>query len=389
MNRLSVHLGLLSSYAFPILLLSSLYSCGQKPTASGLDSVVIEQTPVENQFSIGFCWSYATIGLIESNYKARTGQSINLSEEALGFARMKEEMLQLANSYRRGRISLEQALNATQGDGLEGWFVRTGNFDHTRDAMELVDEYGVVPESSWNVKFKRQSETEQLKLSILDPFRSLLTSDAAITPDAIDQVLTAPGAFPAAPPKTIQFDRQTTTPVALARDILKFSSRDYIALQASDAAASLELIQIMKRAMAAGHSVPLSFAVSFGNLKSGFFKAPNYGITDLDSNPTLAQSLVQTSGGHAVLATDFVNQGGQEGAIRDDMLELEVEVEKDAEQLSYLKFKNSWGAQGTTNERGISVSGSRDGYYRMDLGYIKAIAALGHFGIVVPRSFAE
>ena len=130
-----------------------------------------------------------------------------------------------------------------------------------------------------------------------------------------------------------------------------------------------------------------AFAVSFSNLENGVFRAPNYASANLDADPNLVSSIINTSGGHAVLATDFVNRGGQEGEIGDKALQ--EEVAKDVEQLSYVKFKSSWGAEASTNERGVGVSSSKDGYYRMDLGYIKAVAAIGQFGIVVPRSFVE
>ena len=59
-------------------------------TQSKIDSVEIPQTPVENQNRIGFCWAYAAVGLIESDFKVRTGDTLQLSEEALGFYRMLE-----------------------------------------------------------------------------------------------------------------------------------------------------------------------------------------------------------------------------------------------------------------------------------------------------------
>ena len=354
---------------------------------SEIESVEIAQSSVKAQYKIGFCWAYATIGLIESNYKISHGKELNLSEEALGYARMKEEMLQLGAAVRSGRTAMQEALNATQGSGLEGWYVRTGDGDRRRDAMELIDDYGLVPEDSWNVKFESAAEVASLKNALLQPFYRLLSSTEEISPQAIDKVLTSPGAFPSSPPKSIVFNNVSLSPVTFASQTLQFHSGDYVSLQSSRAADMPRLMDAMKRMMAAGYSVPLSFAVSFDNLDQGFFRAANYELAELDGDQLLASSLLHVVGGHAVLATDFVNRGGQEGALAPAALQ--VELLKDPEEIEYVKFKNSWGTLASTNERGVTVASGSDGYYRMDAGYIKANAAIGRLGVVVLRQFAQ
>lgn len=388
MDRKSVPLGFYVTLASLILVLSSIFSCGKPPQKSSTpESVEIDQSPVKNQYSIGFCWAYATLGLLESNYRVKTGQIVNLSEEALGYAHMREELFNLAAAYQRGNISLEQAINATQGQRLEGWFVRSYDSDLRLDAMELIDDYGVIPEDEWSLKFTSPSDVERLKSVIASPFRTLLMSGAPVTRQSIDSVLTTPGAFPSTPPESITIDGQTMTPQEFSREKLGFHSEDYVAIFASSAAEGLSLIQTLKRTLGAGYSVPLSFAVSFDNLQNGSFTATNYPASNLDANPQLVGETLHVSGGHAVLVTDFVNVGGREGEI--PSVELRAEIAKNAEQLNYIKLKNSWGARPRTNESGVIVSSSEDGYYRMDLGYIKASSALHNFGIVVPRSFAE
>jgi hypothetical protein len=113
------------------------------------------------------------------------------------------------------------------------------------------------------------------------------------------------------------------------------------------------------------------------------FSAPNHSVNQLNSSPGLADSLIKINGGHAVLMTDFVNQGGVEGAIGGDLLQ--EEIARSPEELAYVKFKNSWGAGLTVNEFGQTVRSANDGYYRMDLGYLKANAAKRFLGIVIPR----
>ncbi len=387
MDRMSARLVCYATCVAMLIILTSLTACGVKPQSSTIDAVSIEQTPIENQFSIGFCWSYATIGLIESNHKVKTGETINLSEEAIGYLRMRNELKEIATSFRKGSISLQTALESTRGKSLEGWVVRAGDHEKSRDAMELIDDFGLVPESIWSVKFDSPESARRLKSAIQEPFKALLTGEQSISNESLDAVLTAEGAFPSRPPSSLTIDGKTMTSQEYARDVIGFKSSDYVAIRARNAVDSLRLIQIAKKTLAAGYSVPLSFGVSYDNLKGGLFLAPNFKATDLDANPELVDSIIGLNGGHAVLITDFVNINGVEGAIPDE--DLQQEVRKSAEQLAYVKFKNSWGAGSSINEVGKNVISSPDGYYRMDLGYIKAIAAKGRFGIVVPRSLVQ
>jgi hypothetical protein len=376
---------LLSTAALAVLLL---FACLKKhqPAFSKTDSVDIAQTPIKNQFAMGFCWSYATIALIESNHKVRTGSEIDLSEEALGYVRMRLELSDVARKYRAGAMPMDEISKWLDGKSLEGWFVRSPDSSPTQDAMELIDAYGLVPEQAWATKFHTRDEILVLKRAISDAFKDFIVSSAPISNANLDAVMTADGAFHATPPKAFMFDGKKYTPQAFAREYLKFRSQDYVVLLAKSAADSRTLITATKKAMAAGFSIPVSFGVSMANLKSGFFSAKDFEIKVLDTNPELLSEILSVNGGHAVVATDFVNKDGREGALPQD--ELQREVAKPAEDLAYLKLKNSWGADSSTTENGDDVRSSSDGYYRMDYAYIKAVAAKGKFGVVVPRRFA-
>ena len=374
---------------YSMLAMAAATSCLKKnpPPVSMPDSVDIAQTPVENQFAIGFCWAYAVNALIESNYRTQTGEVINLSEEALGYVRMRAELLQLAQSYRAGTIPLDEITNQILGHGLEGWFVRRSDSSETQDAMEMIDHYGLLPEDVWSVKFNSDSDVKQLKNAISKPLQELLTGQAPITTQTIDQVLTVDGAFHSAPPTSFTFKGQQVTAKYFASKILNFKSSDYILIQAQKASDLQKVVAATKRAMAAGYSVPISFGVSTENLRNGIFKAEDRDVKTLDNDPGLARTLVPINGSHAVIATDFVNRGGREGVLPTE--ELKSEVAKSASELSYLKFKNSWGAHASTTENGVQVNSGSDGYYRMEYGYMKAVAAVGKFGAVVPRRFVK
>jgi hypothetical protein len=253
--------------------------------------------------------------------------------------------------------------------------------------MEMIDQYGLLPEDVWIVKFNSDTDVKQLKTAIRKPLQELLTSQAPITAQAIDQILTVEGAFPSAPPTSFTFKGKQVTAKYFASKILNFKSSDYVLVQAQKASDLQKVIGATKRAMAAGYSVPISFGVSTENLRNGIFKAEDRDINTLDNDPGLARTLVPVNSSHAVIATDFVNHGGREGAIPTE--ELKSEVEKSSSELAYLKFKNSWGAHASTTENGVQVNSGSDGYYRMEYGYMKAVAAIGKFGAVVPRRFAK
>ena len=357
-----------------------------QPAVSKTETVEIPQTSIKNQFAMGLCWSYAALALIESNHKIRTGSELDLSEEALGYVRMRMELADVARKYRNGDMPMEEITKWLDGKSLEGWFVRSPDSSPTLDAMELIDKYGLVPENAWSTKFHSRDEIQMLKRAISDAFQVLLSSSAPISDSNLDAVMTADGAFHAAPPQAFIFEGKQFSPQTFARQYLKFQSKDYVLLSARSAADSRSLINATKKAMAAGFSIPVSFGVSMKNLKSGFFSAKDFEIKELDTNPEILSEIISLNGGHAVVATDFVNKGGREGALPQD--ELLREVAKPADELAYLKLKNSWGAHSSTTENGEDVRSSNDGYYRMDYAYIKAVAAKGKFGVVVPRKFA-
>jgi hypothetical protein len=372
------------------LLSMATVACGPKPRgsqSSQLDSVEIEQSAVKNQYRIGFCWAYAAIGLIESKYKVDTGKTIDLSEEALGFYRIAEELVRINEDYISGRISRGDALDKiTTPGGLEGWYVRANL--PSRDAMELIDEYGVVPESEWTFKFTDSQTVTSLKTALRTRFTEVLAEHKSVSLDQISQLMIGEDLFPSVPPKVLSLDGRTVTSTDLAKNVMKFKSSDYVLVSAKSPETAKIVLAAMKRSLARGVSVPMGFVFDAGLLDNGVLKLNAESERRLSANPNIGRQLFSSNaGGHAVLVTDFVNRGGSEGALTPE--ELLVEINKDFDQLSYLKFKNSWGLTARVNESGIPVSAGSKGYYYMEKGYISAAASYGHFSVVVPKDIAE
>src|SRR5262245_55876546 len=94
--------------------------CGQGIDSSATKSVEIPQTPVKSQNQVGFCWAYATTGFLESLMLKKNGQSVDLSEEAIGYYRMAEELVALSRKYTAEELATAELVEEKTFEGLEG-----------------------------------------------------------------------------------------------------------------------------------------------------------------------------------------------------------------------------------------------------------------------------
>ncbi len=161
----------LSKVAFllPIFSLNCLSACGPQDNqmslifkneksnanSSGLNTVDIPQTAVRNQGRFGICWSYGTIGLLESVFKNRTQKEVDLSEEAVVFFHMAEGLLALFQTSDVVTIisvlskgAFPEGWNAPIPDWLENPRVPSEIKQH--DGLDIVKIYGVFPESAFS-----------------------------------------------------------------------------------------------------------------------------------------------------------------------------------------------------------------------------------------------
>jgi hypothetical protein len=368
-----------------ILISSSIVSCGPStPSSSKLDTVEIGQTPIRNQMKVGFCWAFATTALMESRYKTRTGQDIELSPESIGFYRMAQGL----HAAMQGK-SVADVLALFVPGGIEGYLIK--DTENSGDALALAETYGVVPESVWSFKF----DTEEKHSSVIRALqgglwklvqRKLLRgkSPSDITLDEIiADVMTVDGAFPSQPPRAFDFANRHMTSVEFMHDFLQFQPSDYgIQSVASDADFE-KLIKSTKVSLA--HRVPviIGFPVNIDLLNGDTFSGKSAG-SDVD---------ITKHGGHAVLITDFINNGGKEGEITQP--EITAAVDAPSSELSYVILKNSWGTEAKTNESGVVIRGSKTGYYKMDREYLSLAAAAAKndervrtiFSVVLPKEY--
>ena len=354
---------------------------GSDSARSGTDSVEIPQTPVENQQRVGFCWAYAAVGLVESDYKVRTGEEIQLSEEALGFYRMVEGIYYLTQN-----LDGQDLIDMLNEDTFQGWVLSS---DEIPDTFDLVQRYGVVPESVWKVKFEDGDKVDAM-VKVIRKAAARLVFDApsakSITRKQIaSEVLLAPGAWPSEPPKSFTVEGTTYTPKTYLNH-LGFRPNDYAPVSTNKPEDLGKVINAAKRALVRGVSVPLGFPVNFDLLKVDTFSGAGADLNRADN--------FFKDGGHAVLIDDFVNKGSQPGAL--PLQQVIQEFLRPSTDLDYFVFKNSWGTEAKMNEAGVVIRGSKTGYYKIDQDYLRGSANLsrnpdfaGMLEIIVPADIAQ
>ena len=369
-------------------------SCNRHRPHSADKGVEIAQTDVQDQGGVGLCWAYATIGLIESNYKmeTQTGDAINLSEEGLAFYNMSQKLLGIATIYRKKRSdsNLNPVEFGTLLDGVEfgKLLIRidgghVGDWDHAdptesaNGGLQIATLNGVIPESEWTYKFATNDDYKAFLVEVRQNFKELLQSSENITQEAIEKTLVRTpaqtAAFPSSPPKNFRFNGANITAADFAKNVLKINSNEFAKMtvkSAGDAPVftpAATLVSAIKATLARGISVPLAFVPYANFLKSGTYSIPG------NASPS---TLPESAGGHAVLITDFVNTGSQEGAL--SMADLKSQLAKGFDDLNYIVIKNSWG----------STASQFQGYHHIDRSYIEALDARGYMKIIVPADIA-
>ena len=141
---------------------SLILSCGQRiPAHSTVTTVDIPQTPVRNQQKTGFCWAYATAGMVEA-WSLKSGKALNVSEEAIAFYRVAEELLYVSkDSVLRQKIidaptMTDSLMDEVFVEGLQGGEVlytdSLPSKQRTLSGLEILEKYGAWPETACPTK---------------------------------------------------------------------------------------------------------------------------------------------------------------------------------------------------------------------------------------------
>jgi hypothetical protein len=336
-----------------VLALASACKEGKQTSDSEASAVDTANTTVKSQGAIGFCWSYAAVAMIESDYKKRTGREIDLSEEAIGFFHFAEQLKDQMDwnlRWNKNYFKLEP------GGTINGVSKRMGS----KDAFSLIERWGLIPESQWNVKFEDKLVTEFAMNLIKENFLALQENirgkQTSVQMNQIFEILTK-GGFASVPPVDgFNNGSGQMNAVQYARSVIGFRPGAFqdVQLNINEPTTVISTLQRVKQTLANGNVVGISISM------------PN--------DPDWAQRVQGTrfvgmnqpfvlKGGHAMVVTDFKNSGGVFGPVADVGEEVSKEIEPDL----VFRLKNSWGSQTGRNEFGHIV---KTGFYDMDIMYL-------------------
>ncbi|NBO39660.1 hypothetical protein EBU99_13870, partial [bacterium] len=255
---------------FVLLLLSACGSQNFKTNEkSSLETVAIPQTEVRDQGRLGICWAYGTSALIESELLKLNGTQVDISEEAIAFEHMAEALrAQFAKMMSSDLLDF-----MGRGALPEGWATRTtpelaAMYENSKyvqhDALALIKLKGAVPESAWSFKIKTPAQKDQLFRAVRQNLHQALQNGFIIQNLSVEQIkdliLIGPNgnAFPSRPPTTFSWQGRTMSSLEFVKDVLKFDSDDWEAIAVKNEENLPQFIQLVKRALAEGHSVPLA-----------------------------------------------------------------------------------------------------------------------------------
>lgn len=334
---------------------------GTQTTESDASAVNIPNTSVKSQGVIGYCWAYAAVAMIESDFKKRTGRDIDLSEEAVGFFHFAEQL----------KAKMDDNLRKNKKDFslIEGGFINgTSNALGSKDAFALIERWGLIPESQWTEKFETQIDKDFAIESIKENFLALQEKirgkQTAVQMNQIFEVLTD-GAFTRIPPVDgFNNGSGQMNAVQYARNVVGFRPNAYqdVWISANYAFSSLDsTLQRVKKTLGDGNVVGLSISMPADSVWNQRIQGTRF--------VGLNQPF-KLEGGHAMVITDFKNPGGVFGP----MPNVGAEVTKAIDSGLQFKLKNSWGSQTGRNEFGQVI---QSGFYDMDLTYITDVLKSG------------
>jgi hypothetical protein len=353
----------------------SLGACGRGDTShqapqSSIETVEIPVTKVKDQRRVGFCWSYALVALVESQYLLKTDKVVNVSEEALGFYRMAEHLHYLSRTYQGAE--LDSMVDQEVLDGY--WAIYPEN--PYLDAMRLVKKYGLVPDAVWNYKFGGPADVngDQKIADIRAAMKKLVKGRAkgkTTIEEVMSRALVASGGYPSKPPTTFPWQGANVTAKDWALKTLGFDPDAYAMISGYSADDFARMVAALKRSLARGVPALMSFDVYDGLVDLGDLKGTGVPLSD---------DRYTTSTRHMVLVTDFVNAGARPGGMQKS--QIEAEVAKASSQLDYIVFKNSYGYTSWSSSSRRMVE---PGMYTMDKGYIQGNLHHGIWELVVPK----
>jgi hypothetical protein len=323
------------------------------------EAVNISQTAGRDQGSIGFCWSYAIMGLLEGEYKARTGKSLVLSPEAIGAVRLVQSFKYLfvdAIHAKENGESIEK-IEADIGERFrslssltskkereEKWELNQA--EYVNQALVFIEKYGLIPESAWKEKFSTEEELIQKVFLVKQGFFQLLRKSAKVpTDDEILKSVVSVAFQNQIPFEDFEFEGKRFTAKSFASDVVGFKKSNFQHRFVSSQEELESALQDIKKSLISGHGAVVNINMDREQPLEGTHRYRGTSIGSISNHFP-----------HVVLVTDFVNQGGQPGF--QPGTDLKKEASKSLNELDYIVAINSWGGAASEGQKGSVYRGN-------------------------------
>ena len=336
-------------------------SCGRsshESQRSGLDTVHIPQTGAKNQYSVGFCWAYSVAGLMEA-VELKNGTTLDLSEEYLGFYHIFDQLKKILDA---------SDPVAALHDVHEGFRVP--------GALKLAEEVGMVPEDVFNFKFDATGDLqarigEHFSKTFADPakLRAYRSNDRLIFSELVEIF----GKKPIQPTDSFTFQGKRYTPISFMKERISVRADDFESITFTPDNFDM-VTHYLKRALADQMPVPYSTMTLFGIGGDD----PVWDASKCKDTGCLPD------GGHAMLAVDFVTEGGRGGAMS------AAEVKKVFHNpFQAVIVKNSWGLVGNGQDGTPAATENDKGYFTITRSFIETAMMRGGVEILVLKALMK
>ena len=377
-----------------------LAACKAQQNRSKTESV---DTPVVSDNLItetGFRWAYGTTDFLQTEHKKDSGEQVNLSEEALGFYRMSENLAHIFKAN-TDPVDAIDAVSCLDFYGLQAQNIGSIN---SLNGYELAEKYGVVTEEAYPVKFIHMSQQTETFQGILERVKQMLSlkKPAQVSINDIQQrILLKPdaskstrSAFISAPPTTFEYQEKKWSAKAFFASHMTDAAKPYQLIEFSTSAEYEKMISLIKKTLAGGYSVPFDLGVDRRLLADAsspsMFTGKKFALSiPAEKKKVKSSDTCKPAGDgfpqayHSSLIVDFVNKGSKEGSFENEN-QLQREVVKDGSELEYIKIKNQWGIDELAGDKWPVPP---DGSIRVDQEYLLASLKNGvTLRIVVPKS---
>lgn len=362
-----------------VICLSGMGCKTNMPDDSQTASVEIKYSSTKSQGKSNFCWAYASISFIEGELFKKTGQMFDLSEEALGFYRIAEELEWMSKRYKASELADAESVKTKSFEYLQGWAFdfKAANLPDLDlpTTYQLIHKYGLIPEEAWSYKFHDAPQTERFFQKIYEKFARVMQTygQGRVSKDAIQDLLAAKDLFGSRPPREFALSQskgnsKNVSAVDFVRSYLGFRPEDYRFLIPGEKIGYNEMVEAIKLTLGRRQAVVIGFDTYFVPSRT---EDSLYTLGTLDPNSLVFKA------GHAALITDFVNQGDIPGSM--DSATFQKAMDRPAADLDFLVLRDSF------RSKALSPKIGKLGYLPMDQNYLRYLTAHAkRVGIMVP-----